>query len=65
MVKSVCWQNKNIAVMYFKIVASDSLGTMPWHYNYLPQKRKKEKKKPQAYQKNNLIILKMFFVGKG
>lgn len=64
MVKSVCWQNKNIAVMYFKIVASDSLGTMPWHYNYLPQKRKKEKKN-QAYQKNNLIILKMFFVGKG
>lgn len=38
MVKSLCWQNKNIAMMYFKIVASDSLGTMPWHFNYLPQK---------------------------
>lgn len=38
MVKSVCWQDENIAMMYFKIVASDSLGAVPWHYSYLPQK---------------------------
>jgi hypothetical protein len=27
--------------MYFKIVASDSLGTVPWNYSYLPPKKKK------------------------
>lgn len=56
MVKSVCWQDENITMMYFKIVTSDSLGTVPWHYSY---------KKNRHIRKITTVFLKFIFLGKG